>query len=174
MRNSQGKRNNNNKATAQDRHDIVDIATDINEAKAANNKFICKECASEEILLRYREAEIENPHAGPSYICPVCTRIYDSSLEKLPKASRRVTSSIGSPANVTPFIETINENAGEGLLNRRKDEYSEINDRFEPNEDEQIRAMGATIIDSKITLTDRQGTNRTIVKRDFRPVTTLD
>jgi hypothetical protein len=154
-----------NKAIAgQDKHDIVDIATDITEAKAANNTFLCEYCV--EPLVFYAKAQIDNPHAGPSYICTKCGIVTDSSLEKLPKAAKKVTSSIGSPTNVTPFIETIPENAGEGLLNQRRDEYSEINQRFEPGEEEQMRAQGWEILSSKIELTDSQGHNKTLVRRD--------
>jgi hypothetical protein len=162
MRNSNNQRKYT-KSTTHDRHDVIDIASVILEAKTAKNTFLCQYCV--EPLVFYAKAQIDNPHAGPSYICTKCGIVTDSSLEKLPKAAKKVTSSIGSPTNVTPFIETIPENAGESLLNQRRDEYAEINQRFEPNEDEQIKAMGGTIIESRIQLTDSTGQNKTYVKR---------
>jgi hypothetical protein len=155
------KRNNNKEAISQDKHDVIDLASSINEAKASanNNTFLCKYCI--EPLVFYPQARIDNPHAGPSYICPKCGVVVDSSLEKLPKASKKVTSSIGSPTNNIPFIETIAENAGQ---NTRESEYDKYNP--EPDEEEQLKAMGATLIESRIELTDRQGHNRTYVKRN--------
>jgi DNA-directed RNA polymerase subunit M/transcription elongation factor TFIIS len=79
MRNNKGKRH---KATTQDKHDIVDIATDITQAQATNNRFVCKECEPEQPLFRYPQAQLYNPHAGPSYICSLCNKIYDSSLPR--------------------------------------------------------------------------------------------
>jgi hypothetical protein len=35
------------------------------------------------VLLPYAQAQIDNPFAGPSYQCPSCGRVYDSSLEKM-------------------------------------------------------------------------------------------
>jgi hypothetical protein len=165
------RKSKSNKAIAkQDNHDIIDLASSITEAKAANNTFLCKYCIGP--LLPYPKNQIDNPHAGPSYICTKCGTVVESSLEKLPKASKKVVvSSIGSPQNVAPFIEMVPENATKGL-NPIEDEYDKYNP--EPNEEEQLKAMGATIIESKIELTDRQGHNRTIVKRDFKPVTMLD
>jgi hypothetical protein len=157
MRNNKGKRN---KATTQDKHDIVDVATDIIQAQASNIKYICKECEGSQ-LREYPQAQLYNPHAGRSYICPTCNKVYDSSLEKLPKAVKKVRSNVASAEESTPFIEIINENGG---IREEQDEYDKYNP--EPNEEEQLKAEGATIIESKITLTDSQGHNRTIVKRN--------
>jgi hypothetical protein len=165
------RKSKSNKAIAgqDNHHDVIDLASSITEAKAANNtSFLCKYCIGP--LLPYPKNQIDNPHAGPSYICTKCGTVVDSSLEKLPKASKKVVSSIGSPQNVAPFIEMVPENATKGL-NPIEDEYAEVNARFEPNEDEQIRAMGGTIIDSRIALTDSQGHNKTLVRRDDTPRT---
>jgi hypothetical protein len=161
MRKSKSK---SNKAVAgQDKHDVIDIASSITQAQTSYIQYLCPTCKDELIIDGTWKAI--HPHGGIGYWCCTCLKTFDSSVEKLPKTSKKVTSSIGSPTNNIPFIETIDENVGKGL-SRRRDEYAEINDRFEPNDDEQIRATGATIIDSRITITDSQGHNKTLVRRD--------
>lgn len=147
----------------EDSHDFINLASSITQAQASDIKYICKDCGPEQILLDYPQAQYYNRFAGKSYICPNCSKIYDSSLEKLPKAAKGIKSSVNADNTTTmPFLETIAENKGI----ERVDEYAEINQRFEPMEDENIRRMGGTIIDSRIGLTDSQGRNRTIVRRD--------
>jgi hypothetical protein len=103
----------------------------------------------------------QSPYAGPSYKCPSCDTVYDSSLVKLPRAAKPVRSTIGSERDSqTDFIiETVEENRGLIV----EDEYEKYNP--DPNEDEMIKAQGGTIIDSRIELTDSSGMNRTVVKR---------
>jgi hypothetical protein len=158
MRNSNNKRN---KAIAgQDKHDVIDVATSITQAKASSVKYVCKECEGSQLLRDYPQAQLYNPHAGRSYICTSCNKIYDSSLGKLPRAAKKVTGAVASTAESTPFIESVNENAG--VLDQQSD-Y----DRYDPegDTDERMKLQGWHIIESKLELTDRQGNNRTIVKR---------
>jgi RNase P subunit RPR2 len=154
-------KSNKAKVTQNKHHDIIDVATSISQAQTASIRYTCKYCPdATATLLPYPQARVQHPHAGPSYICPKCGTVYDSSLEKLPRAAKRVTGAIEA-AETPPFIETIDERAG---VQDRQDEYDKYNP--EPNEEEQIKAMGATLIESKIEITDTQGNNRTIVKRN--------
>jgi len=149
------------KRKEQSHHDIIDL-TSITNSSATDNRYICKECQpTEQLLIPYPQAQIENPFAGPSYICPSCSTVYDSSLVKLPRAAKPVKSTIGSEIDsMTDFvIETVEENRGLIV----EDEYEKYNP--DPLEDEWIKAQGGTIIDSRIELTDSSGMNRTIVKR---------
>jgi hypothetical protein len=153
MRKSKGKADSDN-------HNIIDLATSVNTSLASDIKYVCKECEGSQVLREYPQAQLYNPHAGKCYICPACSRIYDSSLEKLPKATKKVVSNLGA-GNVptTPIIETIQENAGI----EREDEYAKYDP--EGDTDERMKMQGFHIVESKLELTDSQGRNRTIFKR---------
>lgn len=140
--------------------DIVDL-TGINLASATENRYICKECKPEQILMPYPQAQRENPFAGPSYRCPICNTVYDSSLVKLARVAKPVRSTIGSERDIQSdfIVDIVPEN--KGLI--VEDEYEKYNP--EPNEEEWFRAQGFHIIESRIELTDSSGMNRTIVKR---------
>jgi RNase P subunit RPR2 len=151
---------------------VIDLATPLSNALAADKRYICPAC--KDVLVDYPQAQLYNPHAGPSYRCPNCNKIYDSSLEKLPKTSKKVHSSLGREQSGDSgfiMVETVPENAGQQNI---QDEY----DKYDPEGDSDYRMemQGWHITESKIELTDRQGNNRTIVKRDkdIKPVTTLD
>lgn len=58
---------------------ITDLASIAVNGIKDRDLCICKDCSSE--LLDYPEAQIENPFAGPSYLCPSCNKVYDSSIE---------------------------------------------------------------------------------------------
>jgi DNA-directed RNA polymerase subunit RPC12/RpoP len=143
----------------EDKHDFIDLATTINVASATDRKYICPTCS--ELLQDWPAAKITNPFAGPSYRCPNCDRIYDSSLERLPKASKKIQSSLGREQNTdTGFIiQTTPENRDI----ERVDDYSKYDP--EGDTDERMKAQGWHIIDSRIELTDSQGRNRTAVRR---------
>lgn len=147
----------------QDKHDIIDL-TDISSA-VTENRYICKKCLplkGEQLLVAYPQAQIQNPFAGPSYKCPVCNTVYDSSLVKLPRISRKVRSTIGSEQeSMSDFIiATVPED--KGLL--IQDEYERYDP--EPGNDDFMQQQGFHIIDSRIELTDSSGHNRTIVRRN--------
>lgn len=149
------------KSESEDMHDILDL-TGINLASSSDIRYVCKECKPEQILIPFPQAQIANPFAGPSYRCPSCSTVYDSSLLKLPRAAKPVRSTIGSEKDSANdfIVDTIPENSGLVI----EDEYDKYNP--EPFEDEFLKAQGATIIESRIELTDSNGMNRTIVKRN--------
>jgi hypothetical protein len=157
------------KPQAQKNNGKVTDLTGLGKTPASEIRYLCKECkgkGSEQLLWPHKKT---SPSSGPCYKCSVCGTVYDSSLVKLPKAAKSVSSSVA--AKDTFFFETIPENRG---LVQLEDEYQKYNP--EP-EEERLGAQGATILRSEITLTDSQGHNRTVVKRDYpsiRPVTMLD
>jgi hypothetical protein len=53
------------------------------------------------------------------------------------------------------------ENRGLSIVEDEYDKYDP-----EPDEEEIIKGMGGTIIDSRIELTDSSGMNKTLVRRD--------
>ena len=53
-----------------------------------------------------------------------------------------------------------------GLIDESVDEYAKYNSMFDGAADELLFNSGATIIKSEITLTDRHGNNRTLVRRE--------
>jgi hypothetical protein len=61
-----------------------------------------------------------------------------------------------------PIIMFLNENTGI----ERLDEYTKYDALFDPGDDEHKRMEGWEIVESKIELKDRQGNNRTFVKRE--------
>jgi uncharacterized Zn finger protein len=126
---------NRRKEEHDDTHDIIDL-TSITNSSATDTRYVCKKCREpEQQLLPYPQAQIENPFAGPSYRCPNCNMVYDSSLVKLPRAAKQVKSTIGSERDSqTDFIiETISEDRGLIV----EDEYEKYNP--DPNEDEWIK-----------------------------------
>jgi len=144
------------------KHEVVDLATPFNVAAAAEKKYVCENC--HDVLVDYPQAKCYNPHAGPSYRCPTCNRIYDSSLQKLPKASKKVQSSLGrQQSGDTGFIMSVPEDANKGL-GPMEDDY----DKYDPegDYDERMRMQGWHIVESRIELTDSQGRNRTLVRRN--------
>lgn len=152
------------KRREQEDNDIMDLSSIMNSS-ATDNRYICKECQpqEEQLLVAYPQAQIENPFAGPSYRCPNCGTVYDSSLVKLPRSARKVRSTIGSDRDFASnfVIETVPENRGLSIVEDEYDKYDP-----EPDEEEIIKGMGGTIIDSRIELTDSSGMNKTLVRRD--------
>jgi predicted RNA-binding Zn-ribbon protein involved in translation (DUF1610 family) len=145
----------------------VDLFSAIQEIKQKAVIFMCPDCNSE--LIRDATWRVKNPHGGTGYWCCTCHKTHDSSVERLepmPEPKRSFmgdTGEIRDPnVSTNVFFETISENKG---LAEPIDEYKEIMDRFEPNEEERLRNMGATITHSEITLTDAMGHNRTLVRR---------
>jgi hypothetical protein len=136
--------------------DLASISTEVDK------EYICKYC-KQELLVEYPEAQVENPFAGLSFICPKCNRVYDSSLEKLPTKPRPIRSSLGQQMisnnnEITPLFETIALS-----FDLANDEYGALDP--EGDTDERMKAEGWHIIDSRIELIDSHGRNRTIVKR---------
>jgi hypothetical protein len=81
-------------------HDIIDLTGITNSsATTTEAKYVCKECLptqGEQLLMPYPK---QSPYAGPSYKCPSCDTVYDSSLMKLPRAAKPVRPTIGSERN---------------------------------------------------------------------------
>ena len=145
----------------EDENNITDLAS-IAFASTENKEYICKDCKSE-LLVEYPEAQIENPFAGPSFICPKCNRVYDSSLEKLQSKPRPIKSTLGQQIDLNnngPLFDVIPERSSFDLS---RDEYEALDP--EGDTDEMMKAEGWHITDSRIELTDSHGMNRTIVKR---------
>src|SRR5918996_3039252 len=93
----------------EDENNITDLASIAVASTEDNKEYICKDCKSE-LLVEYPEAQIENPFAGPSYICPKCNRVYDSSLEKLQSKPRPIKSTLGQQIDLNnngPLFDVI-------------------------------------------------------------------
>jgi hypothetical protein len=114
------------------------------------------------MLQDWPAAKFYNPHAGPSYRCPTCDKVYDSSIHKLPTVINKSKPTMTLPsANNEPTIMFLDEHAG---IERPEDEYDEYDP--EPGYDKGLKMDGWHIIESKLELRDRQGNNRTLFKRD--------
>lgn len=116
--------------------DIIDLAT--LAQKPVN--YECEYCEVQ--LFPYPKAQIDNPYAGPSFICPKCGTITDSSYTGM-RAQVQVEPVDVGDSTADNVIETIPEDRG---LSFDAKEYDP-----EPNEEEHIKAMGGKIIDKKIT-----------------------
>ena len=72
--------------------------------------------------------------------------------------------------NNRPIFSVVREDKdGRGLVPSHQnmgDEYDKYNDLFDPNADQWLINQGATIINSTIELTDSQGHNRILVRRN--------
>ena len=67
----------------------------------------------------------------------------------------------------TPVILTLGED--KGIIDSERDEYKKYNQQLEPDADQFLINSSATIIDSRIELTDSQGNNRIVVRRNTQP-----
>lgn len=119
--------------------DIIDIAG----IEQTPTTFECEFCNV--ALLPYPALRIQNPYAGDGFICPQCGTITDSSYTGMRAQVRVMPVDVGDSTDV---LETIPEIKGITLEHQVYDP--------EPQDDEQIRAMGGTITDKRIT-----------VKRDY-------
>lgn len=107
----------------------------------------------------------KNPFAGGNgYFCSSCQKVFDSSLVHLHKKPKAVTSTIGDIRNQDLVFESVPEDKGISPI--VEDEYK----KYDPEEsaDEHLIAQGATIVDSRIVLTDSSGQNRIMVKHNQR------
>jgi hypothetical protein len=147
---------------------VIDLASTQKEAQDESKTYICSECGKDLVLdTTYR---LRNPYGGEGYYCSninKCSmfgKVLDISIEKLKVKPRPVKGAISNlrDASQESIIETIAED--KGLQQPIEDEYDKYNP--EPFEDELLKAQGATIIESRIELTDSSGMNRTIVKRN--------
>jgi hypothetical protein len=149
---------NNTKGTINpDKHDdIIDLTTVDNTPK----RYLCPQC--KELLQDWPAAKFYNPHAGPSYRCPTCDKIYDSSLQKLPTLVKKSKPTMANTANANePIVMFLNDNAS---IEKRDEEYDRHDP--EPGYDEGLKQDGWHIIESRLELRDRLGNNRTLFKRD--------
>ena len=83
-------------------------------------------------------------------------------------SNKTLRATIGNRNN-RPILTTIKENKGSRAVPDNQgieDEYSKYNSDFDGFADEQLINSGATILHSEITITDSQGHNRTIVRRN--------
>lgn len=76
--------------------------------------------------------------------------------------SRTLKATIGRS---NPAFFTIREDKGIADYSNMEDEYSKYDSEFDGNADQFLIDSGATIIDSRIELTDYMGRNRTLVRR---------
>jgi hypothetical protein len=96
----------------EDDKNIIDL-THLTNATSKKTGYICKSCYNTR-LIYYSQGQLYNSFAGKCYICPNCSKIYDSSLEKLPHAPSEVRSSMGKIDNPSSelIFETIAEDRG--------------------------------------------------------------
>ena len=120
--------------------------------------YVCKDCNTDLIL--DAEYQIKNPFSrGRGYFCGFCQKTYDDSLVRLVKKPKAVTSIIHDKNDLV--FQPIPEDKG---LEPIEDEYKKYDP--EPFADQYLINSGATIIDSRIELTDSSGRNRILVRRD--------
>ena len=127
-------------------------------ATANNITYLCSDCNDELILeSTYQQ---KNPFSkGKGYFCGSCQKTYDDSLVKLVKKPKAVASTIGDK-NYMVF-QTVPEDKG---LDPMGDEYAKYDAIIEPSADQYLINSGATIINSRIEITDLEGRHRTLVR----------
>lgn len=102
-------------------------------------KYECQYCEVQ--LFPYPQAQLTNPYAGLSFICPKCGTVTDSSYTGMRAQVQVEPVDVGD--NSRDALETIPEEAGIIITNKDYDP--------EPQEDEWIKSLGGKIIDKKIT-----------------------
>lgn len=145
---------------------FIDLASTIAEAKKANVIYVCPDCSNDLIL--DTTFSMKNPFAGgDGYWCMNCQNTFDSSLVRLAKKPKPVTSTIGDTNNNNNnqdfLFEHIPEQSGFDYSSEGYDPYT-ANDPEESG-DEQLEQQGFHIVDSRIELTDSNGRNRIVAKR---------
>ena len=104
---------------------------------------------------------LKNPLAGgKGYWCGSCAKVFNISLVHLHKKPKAVTSTIGGTRNQDFIFQYVPED--KGINDQGYDEYTKYDP--EPNADQFPINLGATIIDSRIEITDSEGSHRTLVK----------
>lgn len=161
------KRTNENNRKSYEKHEKHDGIVDLTNVDNAPKKYLCPQC--KELLQEWPALKWSNPHSGAGYRCQKCDKIYDSSLTKLPIVINKSKPTMTSSSNNEPIIMFLNENAGG--VERPGDEEYDKNDP-EPGYEEGLKQEGWHIVHSELTLTDRQGNNRTLFKKDMDHMST--
>lgn len=116
-------------------HDFIDLTI----YKGQTQVYLCDDCGVH--LLPFPQYQMINPHAkGPIFICPLCHMIVDVSLGA-PQHADDI-----KPIDVaTPSFEIVPEEKGDKRLFIKEEDHDP-----EPQEEEILRAQGATIISKKV------------------------
>ena len=113
---------------------------DLSYIAGQETPYMCDLCGDE--LLPYPQAQIDNPFArGPCFICPSCHQVLDASLIDIPHIDDIQPILMGNPS-----IEFMNEEKG---LSRKSYDQDNVKDP-EPQEEELLKQIGATIISKKV------------------------
>jgi hypothetical protein len=106
--------------------------------------LLCDECG-DQVLAEYPQYKLQNPHAaGPCYICPKCHRVYDKSLGDV------LFADFIKPVDTSPARIMFADERPDSSLGRRFEKARDLDP--EPQEEERLRAQGATIIDKRVVL----------------------
>lgn len=118
-----------------DHHGYVDLTSPF-----SNDEYICEQCGIR--LALFPQAQTINPHAGISYICPQCHNITDTSLAGMQREDKIKPLDIAVPTFVI-----VPEQKGSELLFK---DVQQTDHDPEPQEEELLKAQGATIISKKV------------------------
>jgi hypothetical protein len=130
-------RPSNNNAKSNNTDNLIDLAG----VQQTDRIFECEFCSV--ALLPYPALRIQNPYAGDGYICPQCGTITDSSYTPMRAQVRIEPVDVGDSSNV---LETVPEDKGRAFDDRPQP-YDP-----EPQEDEQIKAMGGKILNRRVVV----------------------
>ena len=144
---------------------FIDLASTMQGAKHANAVFQCPHCNNVD-LIKDASFQVKNPFTrGTGYFCSECGQTFDDSLVNLRKKPKAVNSIIAVNGNNYPnavFFSYVQEDKGVIDVDQY-DEYAKYDP--EENADQFLINSGATILDSRIEITDSSGRNRIIVRR---------
>jgi hypothetical protein len=119
----------------------TDNLIDLANLQTQERVFECEFCSV--ALLPYPQLRISNPYAGDGFICPQCGTITDSSYTAM-RAQVRVEPVDVGGGDSSNVLETIPEEKG---LKLERQVYDP-----EPQEDEQIKAMGGKILNKRVVV----------------------
>jgi hypothetical protein len=116
-----------------------DNVIDLTQTTQTTPTFECEFCSV--ALMPYPQLKLSNPYAGDGYICPRCGIVTDSSYKGMRAQVRVEPVDVGMDSDI---LDVIPEDKGKAW-------HHEIYDP-EPNEEEQIKAMGGKIIDKTVVV----------------------
>lgn len=151
-------KNNTNNDNKTKTDDVIDLASVV--AAAASEVSPIYVCDTYEGNIKLIPHPQETPFSGPSYVCPSCGTVTDSSLTTMRHMIQVKPSLVRRDLQLQDTDIDFIEDKGFPV----QDEYERFDvDTFD---DERLRSQGFEIVETTIELVDSSGRNRTIVKRD--------
>lgn len=122
-------------------HEYIDLSSIL----TSNDEYVCEQCGIR--LLLYPQAHAITPLSrGPSYICPKCHMITDSSLTSMQHEDKIKPFDVAVPA----FAIVPEKKGTEILFESARCGNNDHDHDPESQEEEILKAKGATIISKRI------------------------